>query len=95
MSGLRPSQASASKRLPRVRALTGAPYFDLVREGLRDVQRDRLCPRRHVGHHGNDEPAFGKRHEDVVAPMNSALLPWPAIRVGARKWKVSSSQPRP
>jgi hypothetical protein len=51
----------------------------LFREGLRDVQRNRLCVgKRNVGHHGDDKPAFGKRHErDVVPPMNSPLLPWP------------------
>jgi hypothetical protein len=61
----------------------------LFREGLRDVQRNRLRVReRNVGHHGDDEAAFGKRHEIRRATDE---LPFAAMarhpRGLSREWK--------
>ena len=61
LGGRSRQRASASCRGMQLLARRTSPLF---REGLRDVQRNRLRVReRNVGHHGDDEPAFGKRHE--------------------------------
>jgi hypothetical protein len=49
---------------PRSVQLLARQSSPLFREGLRDLQRNRLrIGKRNVGHHGDDKPAFGKRHE--------------------------------